>query len=88
VVALTVPDRVIESEGLGIAAKASAEIAGAVLRLLADPAEWKAASERCRAYVDREYGDEKVLAAYIETFEKALRRPATDRMIASHARNA
>jgi len=87
VVTLTDPDRVIESEGLGIAAKASAEIAGAVIRLLADPAEWKAASDRCRAYIDREHGDEKVLSAYLETFEKVLRCPASGRMITSPARH-
>jgi glycosyltransferase involved in cell wall biosynthesis len=87
VVTLTDPDRVIEREGLGVAASAPAGIAEAVLRLLADPAAWKAASDRCREYVDREYGDEKILSAYLETFEKVLRRPASGRMIASPVRH-
>lgn len=88
VVTLIDPDRVIEREGLGVAARSQAEIAGAVRRLLGDRAAWSAASRRCRAYVEREFGDEKILSTYVETFERVLRAPDTGRMIAPHAHNA
>lgn len=86
VVTLIDPDRVIEREGLGAAVRSPAEIAGAVRHLLAHPAAWKAASERCRAYMEREYGDDKIMAAYLETFEKVVRFPAArGKLIASQA---
>lgn len=73
VVTLIDPDRVIEREGLGIAARSSAQIPDAVRTLLADPAAWQAASDRCRAFMAREHGEDKVLAAYLDTFEKIMR---------------
>jgi len=88
VVTLIDPDRVIEREGLGVAARSQAEIADAVRRLINDGAAWKAASRRCRAYIEREFGDEKILSTYVETFERVLRSPDTGRMIAPHAHNA
>jgi glycosyltransferase involved in cell wall biosynthesis len=75
VVTLLDPDRVIEREGLGIAAKSPARLAGAVRDLLQDKAAWRAASERCRAYMAREHGEDKVLAPYLEGCGTALRRP-------------
>src|SRR5262249_55131787 len=88
VVTLIDPDRVIEREGLGAAARSPAEIADAVRRRINDGAAWKAASRRCRAYIEREFGDEKILSTYVETFERVLRSPDTGRMIAPHAHNA
>jgi glycosyltransferase involved in cell wall biosynthesis len=73
VVTLIDPDGVIEREGLGAAAKSAAAIRDAVRSLLTHPAAWRAASERCRAYVAREYSDDKVLAAYLDAFEKVIR---------------
>src|SRR5258706_6226340 len=73
VVTLIDPDGVIEREGLGIAARSAAEIPDAIDHLLRDPAAWKAASDRCRAFMAREYGEDKVLAAYLDTFERVLR---------------
>jgi len=84
------PDRVIEREGLGAAAGSPAELGGAVRRLLEDAGERRSASERCRAYMAREYGEERVLGAYLDTFAEVLRgrgsgaRPASPRM-ARHA---
>ena len=66
------PDRVIEREGLGIAARYPTEILDAVRYLLGDPAAWKAASDRCRRFMAREYGEDKVLAAYLDTFAKVM----------------
>lgn len=76
VVALIDPDRVIEREGLGVTVRSPAGIGGAVRRLLSDPAAWKAASDRCRAYMAREFDTEKVLAAYLDAFEEVMRPAA------------
>ena len=67
------PDGVIGREGLGIAARSFNGLRAAVEVLLRQPALWQAASERCRAYMAREHGDEKVLAPYLAAFEQALR---------------
>ncbi len=73
VVTLIDPDSVIEREGLGVAARSSNQILDAVHYLLREPPAWKAASDRCRRFMAREYGEERILAAYLDTFEKALR---------------
>ena len=87
VVTLIDPDGVIAREGLGVAVQSPGEISGAVRRLLADRGAWEAASRRCRAYMEREYGDEKILAAYLDTFEKVMRRPAARGIIPSPVRH-
>jgi glycosyltransferase involved in cell wall biosynthesis len=85
VVTLIDPDRVIERHCLGVAAKSADEIADAIRNLLDNPAAWQAASDRCRAYMDREHGEEKILATYLETFERVTRLPdAGGKMIARH----
>jgi glycosyltransferase involved in cell wall biosynthesis len=68
VVTLIDPDGVIEREGLGIAAPSPAQIPAAIRYLLRDPAAWRAASNRCRAFMAREYGEDRVLPVYLETF--------------------
>jgi len=73
VVTLIDPDGVIEREGLGVAARSTAQISGALEHMLGDPTAWKAASDRCRAFMAREYGEDKVLAPYLDTFEKVTR---------------
>ncbi|SRR6266851_552738 len=73
VVTLIDPDRVIEREGLGVAVKSSTQMPDAIRQLLRDPAAWKAASDRCRAFMAREYGEDKVLATYLDTFEEVMR---------------
>jgi len=78
VVTLIDPDAVIEREGLGIAAKSPDQIPDAVRHLLRDPNAWNAASDRCRTFMEREHGEEKVLAAYLDTFDKVMRLGADD----------
>jgi glycosyltransferase involved in cell wall biosynthesis len=73
VVTLIDPDGVIEREGLGVAVRNPAWIPDAIRHLLGDPAAWKAASDRCRAFMAREYGEDKVLATYLDTFEEVMR---------------
>ena len=80
------PDGVIEREGLGVAAKSPSAIRDAVQKLLGDPDELNAASDRSRAYMAREYGEDKILAAYLETFEEVMRSPmVSNRVVARHA---
>ncbi len=78
VVTLIDPDSVIEREGLGVAAKSPDQIPDAVRHFLSNPAEWKAASDRCQAFMAREYGEDKVLAAYLDTFEQVMRVDTAD----------
>lgn len=73
VVTLIDPDSVIEREGLGVAARSAAQIPSAISHLLSNPAAWRAASDRCRAFMAREYGEDKVLAVYLDTFQKIMR---------------
>jgi glycosyltransferase involved in cell wall biosynthesis len=76
VVTLIDPDGVIEREGLGLAARSAAQIPSAITHLLSNPAAWKAASDRCLAFMARQYGEHKVLAAYLDTFQKVMRTDA------------
>jgi glycosyltransferase involved in cell wall biosynthesis len=85
VVTLIDPDRVIEREGLGVPASSPSGIARAVRAVLDEPAAWQAASDRCLAYMAREYGDDRILSTYLETFDRVAPRDAAgDKMIASH----
>jgi glycosyltransferase involved in cell wall biosynthesis len=89
VVTLIDPDRVVEREGLGIAARSAAGIPNAIIHLLRDSVAWKAASDRCRAYVAREFGEDRVLAVYLDTFERVARTdtPSTKAIVSGHARH-
>lgn len=78
VVTLIDPDRVIERRRLGVAAKYPAQIPEAVRYLLGDAAAWKAASDRCRQFMADEYGEDKILAAYLDTFAEVMRRGKSD----------
>jgi len=82
VVTLIDPDGVIVREGLGVAARSMPQMLKAVSLLVTDAIAWKTASARCRAFMEREYGEDKVLPPYLETFERVLRgsaaaKPAT-----------
>jgi hypothetical protein len=45
----------------------------------------KAASERCLSFMQREYGDDRVLAAYLETFEQVMRADPADAKVSVSA---
>ena len=83
VVTLIDPDGIIEREGLGVAAKSADGIRDAARGLLADSNAWKAASDRCRAFMAREYGEDRILATYVDTFENVMRLETGDKMISS-----
>lgn len=78
VVTMIDPDGVIAREGLGVAVSSPDRIPDAIRSLLDHPSRWKVASDRCRAFIAREYGEDKVLAGYIETFEEVMRMNAVD----------
>lgn len=86
VVTLIDPDRVIEREGLGAAARAPGDLAGIVGSLLGDHAGWQMASERCLRYMTTEFGEDRILSPYLETFDKALHAgPGSPGVIPSRA---
>jgi glycosyltransferase involved in cell wall biosynthesis len=62
------PDGVIRREGLGLAVSSPGDLAQAVRGLVHNRCAWQAASERCVAYMAREYGEDKVLPAYLDAF--------------------
>jgi glycosyltransferase involved in cell wall biosynthesis len=70
VVAFFDPDGVIAREGLGAAVRTAREMCEAVQRLSSDESEWRAARQRCLAFIDRHYGEDAVLQPYLEAFRR------------------
>ena len=60
------PDSVISRRRLGKAAASMEEMASEVNRFATEPQDWAEASRACLAFMDTHYGDDKVLAPYIE----------------------
>ena len=55
----------------------------AIRRLLADPTALAAAGARCRAYLAREYAEERILAPYLAAFEELTHGvPGATRLLA------
>lgn len=81
VVTLIDPDRVIGREGLGAAAGAPEQLPRIIETLLHSRSDWLAASDRCRQYMAREFGEDRILPVYLDTFGKLVRRTARDRLI-------
>jgi glycosyltransferase involved in cell wall biosynthesis len=88
VVTLIDPDRVIAREGLGVAAASPADLGDAARGLLENAAAWRAASERCRAYMAGEYGEDNVLSAYLDAFAEVMRGSGADLYAPGRARHA
>jgi glycosyltransferase involved in cell wall biosynthesis len=70
VVTFNDPDGVIDRHGLGEVVRSQPGMWGAIRRLLADRGALAAASARCRAYMAREYSEDRILAAYLAAFEE------------------
>ena len=84
VVTLIDPDRVLEREELGTAVSSPTGLAGAMETLLGSQTAWQATSDRCIRFMAREFGEDKILSDYLETFEQAMRSgPADSRAIPS-----
>ncbi len=70
VVAFFDPDGVIAREGLGATVRNAQEMSDAVRRLTSDESAWKAARERCLAFIERHYSEDAVLQPYLQTFRR------------------
>lgn len=69
VVAFFDPDGVIERNGLGCAVRSLDEMRNVVRQFNSDRALWLKTSERCKAYMAREYGEDRILAPYVDMIE-------------------
>ena len=67
------PDSVIQRNGLGAVVESPLRMRGEVLRLLDDADALAEMSASCRAFMAREFAEERILAPYLATFEEALR---------------
>jgi glycosyltransferase involved in cell wall biosynthesis len=76
VVTFSDPDGVIDCHGLGEVVRSPLAMRGAIERLLAAPDGLAALGARCRAYMRREYAEERILAPYLAAFEELTRSPA------------
>ena len=65
------PDNIIWREGLGMAVRSLEAMASAVEALASDPLRWRETSERCIAYMQVRYREERVLAPYLKLLQPA-----------------
>jgi glycosyltransferase involved in cell wall biosynthesis len=72
VVTLIDPDHVIANEGLGATAGSPAELPRMIKALLNDPGAYNATRERCTRFMAREFAEDKILATYLDAFERIL----------------
>jgi glycosyltransferase involved in cell wall biosynthesis len=70
VVAFFDPDNLIAREGLGRAVRSMDEMQTAVAELTADAELWRATSDRCKAFMAREFNEGKILAPYVDVIEQ------------------
>ena len=71
------PDAVIARRGLGKAVSSMEEMAAEVTQYARSEAAWASGSEACLAFMDMHYGDDKVLAPYIEALAPVGARAGT-----------
>jgi glycosyltransferase involved in cell wall biosynthesis len=64
------PDGIIAREGLGRAVTNLEDMRAAVIELSSNAELWQAASERCTAFMAKEYGEETILAPYLATIDR------------------
>jgi glycosyltransferase involved in cell wall biosynthesis len=74
VVAFFDPDGLIAREGLGAAVRNMGEMREAAEALTANAEMWRAASARCVAFMRREFNDDRILAPYLDTFNRLTGR--------------
>jgi glycosyltransferase involved in cell wall biosynthesis len=83
VVSFSDPDGVIGRHGLGAVVASEPAMRDATGRLLADRSALAAAGARCRAYLAREYAEERILAPYLAAFEELTHSaPGARRLLA------
>jgi glycosyltransferase involved in cell wall biosynthesis len=69
VVAFHDPGGVIAREGLGTAAKTNEEMSTAIGELATDAQRWQTTSNRCKAFMARDFGEENTLVKYLEVID-------------------
>ncbi|TLY92837.1 MAG: glycosyltransferase family 4 protein, partial [Gammaproteobacteria bacterium] len=67
------PDGVIGRNGLGAKVESPLRMRAEVLRLLGDRSALAAAGARCRAFMEREFAEDRILAPYLAAFEEVIR---------------
>ena len=72
VIAFFDPDGVIARHGLGYVVDNVESMASAIKALTQNAAAWESCSERCRAYMAREYAEQKVVQPYVDEIERQL----------------
>jgi glycosyltransferase involved in cell wall biosynthesis len=83
------PDGVIGCNGLGARVESPLRMRAEVLRLLSDRITLAAASARCRAFMEREYAEDRIVAPYLAAFEEVIRnRIRSAGILATSARAA
>jgi glycosyltransferase involved in cell wall biosynthesis len=60
------PDRLIEQNRLGVRANSVDDMAAEISALLSCEGRWQRASRRCRAFMEERYGEDAVLAPYLD----------------------
>lgn len=70
VVSYVDPDDLIRRHGLGAAVRSPTEMRDAIRRLLGEPGLLAATAARCRAYMAREFAEERILAPYLSAFDE------------------
>jgi glycosyltransferase involved in cell wall biosynthesis len=89
VISFVDPDGVIGRNRLGAAVASVHEMRDVATQLLRTPSALNDASQRCRAFMEREYSRERILAVYLDAFESVTRDGAgADASIASGVRHA
>ena len=83
VVTLLDPDGVIAREGLGATARSPGELSGLIRSFLDDPAMRQAAGDRCRRFMANEFGEDRILSVYLETFQNVVQTGPASRVIPS-----
>jgi len=64
------PDGVIAREGLGCTVRSLSEMSNVVRKFCLDAEEWKAASERCKSFMKRQFNEDEILEIYTNAFER------------------
>ena len=85
VVSYVDPDGVIGRNGLGAVVESPLQMRDAILRLLRDPSELASVSSRCRAFMAREYAEDRILTPYLTAFEE-LTHASVPHTLATSAR--
>ena len=66
------PDGIIEREGLGFVVKDAQGLKDRIDHLARNPEVWAQFSARCYAFMDREFGEDRILRPYRELIDASF----------------